>query len=156
MQQRPHHILSSSILTSYIHVKTHHLGILKHKKLDKKKTGSEVLTFAQRDKWDVVGENTLGNRWTGSDAGVIATVRRVHLGDVEVARYLGDKAPFVQRDEGGEFVEDPAEWQLGWGWRRKETWQNANQATGHVTKASHTAGGGRCEDGSLHNLNTHR
>lgn len=113
MQQRPHHILSSisisCILTSYIHVKTHHLCILKRKKLDKKKTGSEVLTFAQRDKRDVVGENTLGNRWTGSDAGVIATVRRVHLGDVEVSRYLGDKAPFVQRDEGGEFVEDPAE-----------------------------------------------
>lgn len=83
--------------------------MLKRKKPDKKKNGSEVRTFTQRDKGDVVGENTLRNRWTGSDAGVVATVRRVHLGDIEVSRYLGDKAPFVQRDEGGEFIEDPAE-----------------------------------------------
>lgn len=73
------------------------------------RNGSKVLTFTKRDKGDVVGENTLGNRWTRSDAGVVAAVRRVHLGDIEVSRYLGDKAPFVQRDEGGEFVEDPAE-----------------------------------------------
>lgn len=113
-------------------MKTHHLCMLKGKK-----NGSEVLTFTQRDKGDVVGENTLGNRWTGSDAGVVATIWRVHLGDIEVSCYLGDKAPFVQRDEGGEFVEDPAEWQLGCEWRKRETWQNANQA-------SHTArGGGR-------------
>lgn len=113
MQQRPHHILDSTliscILTSYKHVKTHYLYMLKHKKLDKKENGSGVLTFTERDKGNVVGENTLGNRWTGSDAGVVAAVRRVHLGDVEVSCYLGDKASFVQRDEGGEFVEDPAE-----------------------------------------------
>lgn len=103
-----HHI--DFLHIDFIHTyKTHHLCILKCKKLDKKKNGSEVLTFTQRDKRDVVGENTLGNRWTGSDAGVVATVRRVHLGDIEVSCYLGDKAPFVQQDEGGEFVENPAE-----------------------------------------------
>lgn len=94
---------------------------MKRKKQDKRRNGSEALTFTQRDKGDVVGENTLGNRWTGSDAGVVATVRRVHLGDIEVSCYLGDKASFVQRDEGGEFVEDPAEGQLDWGQRKKET-----------------------------------
>lgn len=119
--------LISCLLTAPVRVKTR---------------GSVVLTFTQRDKGDVVGENALGNRWTGSDAGIVATVGGVHLGDIEVSRYLGDKAPFVQRDKGGEFVEDPAERQLGWGWRKKETRQNANQATGHVTKASHAVGEG--------------
>lgn len=136
-------------LHTHTHVKTRHLCVMKRKKQDKKRNGSEALTFTQRDKGDVVGKNALGNRWTGSDAGVVATVRRVHLGDIEVSRYLGDKASFVQRDEGGEFVEDPAEGQLGWGQRKKETWQNANQAT-------EPWGRWQCEDGSLHNLNTHR
>lgn len=69
----------------------------------------EVLTFSQRYEGDVVGENALGNRLAGGDAGVVAAVGGVHLGDVKVTRYLGDKAPLVQRDEGGELVEDPAE-----------------------------------------------
>lgn len=45
----------------------------------------------------------------GGDAGVVAAVGGVHLGDVEVPRYLGDKTPLVQWDEGGEFIEDPSE-----------------------------------------------
>lgn len=74
-----------------------------------KTLGSEVLTFSQRYEGDVVGENALGNRWTGSNAGVVAAVRGVHLGDIEVSCYLGDKTPTVQWDESGEFIEDPAE-----------------------------------------------
>lgn len=70
---------------------------------------SEVLTFSQRYERDVVGENALGNGRAGRDAGVVATVGGLHLGDIEVARYLGDKAPLVQWDEGGEFVKDPSE-----------------------------------------------
>lgn len=74
-----------------------------------RKIKSEILTFSQRYEGDVVGENALGNRRTGGDAGVVATVRGVHLGDIEVSCYLGDKTPLVQWDEGGEFIEDPAE-----------------------------------------------
>lgn len=74
--------------------------------------GSRVLTFSQGHKGYVVGEDALGNGRAGGDAGVVAAVRGVHLGDVQVPRYLGDKSPLVQRDEGGEFVEDPAERQL--------------------------------------------
>lgn len=70
---------------------------------------SEILTLSQRYEGDVVGENALGNGQTGGDAGVVATVRRVHLGDIEVSCYLGDKTPLVQWDEDGEFIEDPAE-----------------------------------------------
>lgn len=74
---------------------------------------SEALTFSQGDKRDVVGENTLGNGRAGSNTRVVSTVRRVHFGDIEVSCYLGDKTPFIQGDEGGEFIEDPAERQLG-------------------------------------------
>lgn len=70
---------------------------------------NEALTFSLRYQGDVVGENALGNRRTRGDAGVVATVRRVHFGDIEVSRYLGDKAPLVQRDESGKFIEDPSE-----------------------------------------------
>lgn len=70
---------------------------------------SEVLTFSQRHERNVVREDALGNGGAGCDAGVVAAVRRLHFGDIEVARYLGDKTPLVQWDEGGEFVEDPSE-----------------------------------------------
>ena len=62
----------------------------------------EVLTFRQRHQRDVVGEDALGDGRAGRDAGVVAGVRGVDLGDVEVPVGLGDKAPLVQRDEGGE------------------------------------------------------
>lgn len=45
---------------------------------------SEVLTFSQRHEGDVVGENALGNGWAGRNAGVVAGVCGVHLGDIEV------------------------------------------------------------------------
>ncbi|TNN71667.1 hypothetical protein EYF80_018018 [Liparis tanakae] len=70
---------------------------------------SEVLTFSQRHEGDVVGEDALGNGRAGRNAGVVAAVGGVHLGDVEVTRYLGDKTPLVQGDEGGELIEDPSE-----------------------------------------------
>lgn len=71
--------------------------------------GSGVLTFCQRYEGDVVGENALGNGRAGCNAGVVAAVRGVHLGDIEVTIYLGDETPLVQWDEGGEFIEDPSE-----------------------------------------------
>lgn len=94
--------------------------------------GSKVLTFSQRYEGDVVGENAFGNGLAGGDAGVVAAVGGVHLGDIEVTRYLGDKTPLVQRDEGGEFIEDPSERQLGCTERDKTA--PVNQDSRHTCK----------------------
>lgn len=77
------------------------------------------LTFCQGNQGDELGEHALGDGGAGDEAGVVARVGAVHLGDVQVARRLGDKAPLVQRDEEGELVQHPPERQLGFG--RKQT-----------------------------------
>lgn len=41
-------------------------------------------------------------------ADVTSHIRRLHLGDVEVPRVLGDKAPAVLGNKRGELVEHPA------------------------------------------------
>ena len=48
----------------------------------------------------------------GHHAGVVAHVRGLHLGDVQVARLLGDKAPGVLSHERRVLVEDPREREL--------------------------------------------
>lgn len=50
-------------------------------------------------------------------AGVVAQVRGLRLGDVKVARGLGDETSLVGRDEIGEFVQEPP---VGYTWGEKE------------------------------------
>ena len=72
-----------------------------------------IFTFSQWHQGDELGEDALGDGGAGHEAGVVARVRAVHLGDVQVARALGHEAPLVQRDEEGELVQHPSERQLG-------------------------------------------
>lgn len=70
----------------------------------------------------------LGHR-VGHYAGVVAHIRRLHLGDVQVPRLLRDEAAGVLLDEGRVLVEDPGKHQICWdkrGWKKMkdylQTW----------------------------------
>lgn len=94
-------------------------SLIYNRRLDRWVTGREILTFSHKLEGNVVGEHTLGTGWAGYHAGVVAPVWWVHLGDVQVACYLGDKSPLVQRDEAGEVIEHPSKWQSAYTDREK-------------------------------------
>lgn len=54
------------------------------------------------------------------EAGVVARVRGLRLGDVKVSRGLGDETSPVGRDEIGEFVQEPPVGQAWVGGKRKK------------------------------------
>lgn len=67
-----------------------------------------------------LAEDTLGDEVNvaGGEAGVVACVRGLRLGNVKVACGLGDETSPIGRDEIGEFIQEPPVGQ-SWGGKRK-------------------------------------
>ncbi len=70
------------------------------------------LTLGDGHQRDELAEDTLGDRWTGDEAGVVPAVWRSYGGDVQVPGGLRHEAPLVQRNELRKLVEHPAEGQI--------------------------------------------
>lgn len=69
-----------------------------------------TLTFSRQVELSKLAEDTLGGEVhvAGGQAGVVAQVRGIGPGDVQVPRGLGHEVTPVRRDEVGELVEEPA------------------------------------------------
>lgn len=71
-------------------------------------TKSERLTVCFQRQRRRRAQNPRVRRRVLHQADVASYVRGLHLRDVQVSRLLGDEAPTVLRNKGGELVEHPA------------------------------------------------
>lgn len=71
---------------------------------------------------------TLGDG-VGHHAGVVANIRGLHFGDVQVSRLLRDEAAGVLLHEGRVLVEDPGEDQI---WRERESRGGGKGGAGEI------------------------
>lgn len=75
------------------------------------------LTVAAQDQWGGRALHAALGDGVGHHAGVVANIRGLHFGDVQVSRLLRDEAAGVLLNEGRVLVEDPGEDQI---WRERE------------------------------------
>lgn len=100
--------------------------------------GTTCLTVAAQDQRGRRALHAALGDGVGHHAGVVAHVRGLHFGDVQIPRLLRDEAAGVLLHEGRVLIEDPGEDQV---WRERESEEEGeNKASEGAGDGFHPAG----------------